>query len=88
MIKIIKHRADPVLYSASSDRKARLKNEMGLKCIQKKKIKATTNSKHKHPVTPNLRNQKFEVSEPGMVIEAVIQEWIEVFYCRIRRHSA
>jgi len=34
---------------------------------QKKKFKATTNSKHKLPVAPNLLNRQFEVKEPDRV---------------------
>ena len=54
------------------DRIHRLKKEMGLECIQKKRWKATTNSKHKHPVAPNLLDQKFDISTPGMVFGADI----------------
>ena len=34
---------------------------------QKKKFKATTNSKHNLPVAPNLLNRQFEVNEPDRV---------------------
>lgn len=53
---------------AGRDRIHRLKLEMGLYCIQKRKFIATTNSNHKHPVAPNLLEQNFDVEEPGMVI--------------------
>ena len=49
------------------DRIARLRREMGLRCIQKRKFKATTNSTHSLPVVGNLLNQEFGVSEPGTV---------------------
>lgn len=49
------------------DRIARLRREMGLKCIQKRKFKATTNSTHSLPVVENLLNQEFAVSDPGTV---------------------
>jgi putative transposase len=49
------------------DRISRLRREMGLKCIQRKKFKATTNSKHNLPVAPNLLDQQFEIAEPGQV---------------------
>lgn len=49
------------------DRIHRLRKELNLKCIQNKKFKATTNSKHDLPVAPNLLGQKFEISEPGKV---------------------
>lgn len=47
------------------DRIGRLRREMGLKCIQRKKFKATTNSKHNLPVAPNLLDQQFDIREPG-----------------------
>lgn len=54
------------------DRIHRIKSLMGLWCIQTKKFKATTNSKHKHPVAPNLLDQKFDIEEPGLVVGADI----------------
>jgi transposase InsO family protein len=50
------------------DRIHRLRKELGLKCIQNKKFKATTNSSHDLPVAPNLLDQKFEVDGPGKVL--------------------
>jgi putative transposase len=49
------------------DRIGRLRHKMGLKCIQRKKFKATTNSKHNLPVAPNLLDQQFDIIEPGQV---------------------
>jgi putative transposase len=49
------------------DRISRLRKEMKLTCKQRKKFKATTNSKHNLPVVPNLLDQQFEVSAPGKV---------------------
>ena len=49
------------------DHIARLRKEMGLKCIQHKKFIATTNSNHDLPVAPNLLDQDFSVMEPGTV---------------------
>lgn len=49
------------------DHITRLRKELGLRCIQKKKFKATTNSKHNLPVAPNLLNQEFNVPEPAIV---------------------
>ncbi len=40
---------------------------MGLKCIQVKKFKITTDSKHHLPVAENLLQQKFSVSVPSTV---------------------
>ena len=51
----------------SRDRIGRLRKEMGLKCKQCKKFKATTNSKHDLPVEPNLLSQEFSVNDPGTV---------------------
>jgi transposase InsO family protein len=39
----------------------------GVSAKQKKKFKATTDSKHKLPVAPNLLNRQFEVKEPDKV---------------------
>jgi putative transposase len=49
------------------DRISRLRKEMGLRCVQQKKFKATTNSAHSLPVAPNLLNQNFTVADPGTV---------------------
>jgi transposase InsO family protein len=49
------------------DHISRLRKEMGLKCIQKKKFKVTTDSKHDLPVAVNLLEQKFNVSVPATV---------------------
>jgi putative transposase len=45
----------------------RLRRKNGLRCVQKKKFKATTDSKHKMPVAPNLLEQDFDVATPGQV---------------------
>jgi putative transposase len=45
---------------------------MGLKCIQERKSKATTNSAHLLPVAKNLLNQQVTVNEPGTVYGADI----------------
>jgi len=45
----------------------RLRHKHGIRCKQKRKFKATTDSTHKMPVAPNLLNQKFEVSKPNQV---------------------
>jgi putative transposase len=37
----------------------RLRKELGIRCRQKKKFKATTNSNHSLPVASNLVDQKF-----------------------------
>ena len=49
------------------DRISRLRREMGLRCVQRRKFKATTNSAHSLPVVPNLLNQNFTVVDPGTV---------------------
>ena len=45
----------------------RLRKELGLRCIQNRKFKATTNSAHDLPVAPNLLDQNFNVDGPGKV---------------------
>jgi transposase InsO family protein len=49
------------------DHIGRLRKELGLRCKQKRKFKATTNSKHKLPTVPNLLHQEFAPAAPGMV---------------------
>lgn len=42
----------------------RIRKVLGIRCTQKKKFKATTDSTHTLPVADNLLGQKFTVSEP------------------------
>jgi putative transposase len=43
----------------------RLRRKLDLRCRQKRKFKATTNSKHDLPVAPNLQQQDFSVPVPN-----------------------
>ncbi|MDP2815981.1 MAG: IS3 family transposase [Rectinemataceae bacterium] len=52
---------------AGRDHITRLRKEMGLRCIQIKKFKATTNSKNGLPISPNRVDQKFAITTPGMI---------------------
>lgn len=45
----------------------RIRRKLGLRCKQKRKFKATTDSKHKLPVAENLLNQEFKVYAPDRV---------------------
>ncbi len=45
----------------------RIRSKLGIRCKQKRKFKATTYSQHGLPVSENLLNQRFEVSEPNKV---------------------
>lgn len=49
------------------DRISRLRKEMGLRCIQRRKFRPTTDSRHNLPIAPNLLEQNFTVAEPGRV---------------------
>ncbi|KAI5911967.1 IS3 family transposase [Azoarcus sp. PA01] len=49
-------------FAAGRDRIARLRRELGLRCRQKRKFKATTNSNHSLPVAENLLGQTFAPS--------------------------
>lgn len=49
------------------DRLARLRKELRLRCKQKRKFRATTNSNHNLPVAPNLLNQTFAPTAPNQV---------------------
>lgn len=54
-------------FVAGRDRIARLRKELGLRCKQKRKFIATTNSNHGFPVAENLLNQKFTPSTPNQI---------------------
>ncbi len=45
----------------------RIRRKLGLYCKQKRKFKATTDSKHKLPVAENMLKQQFKVYEPNTV---------------------
>jgi putative transposase len=49
------------------DHISRLRLEMGLRCIQRRKFRATTYSNHNLPTAPNLLNQEFYGLLPGQV---------------------
>ena len=52
---------------AGRDRIGRLRREMGLRCKQKRKFKATTNSNHNLPVAESLLDQQFFPTAPNQV---------------------
>jgi putative transposase len=43
----------------------RIRKKLGLRCRQKRKFKATTDSKHRLPVAPNLLDRRFAVAKPN-----------------------
>ena len=43
----------------------RIRGELGLRCKQKRKFKATTDSRHNLPVAPNLLGRKYAVAAPN-----------------------
>jgi putative transposase len=45
----------------------RIRKKLGIRCRQKRKFKATTDSRHKLPVVENLLDQQFRVSQPNTV---------------------
>ena len=45
----------------------RIRKKLGIHCRQKRKFKATTDSRHKLPVAQNLLNQQFKVNQPNSV---------------------
>lgn len=45
----------------------RIRRKLGLRCKQKRKFKATTNSNHSLPVAPNLLEQNFAATAPNQV---------------------
>jgi len=44
-----------------------IRKKLGIRCVQKRKFKATTDSRHCFPVAENLLDQNFSVSEPNKV---------------------
>ena len=52
---------------AGRDRIGRICKQEGLGCIQRRKFKATTNSRHDLPIEPNLLSQDFASHAPGEV---------------------
>src|SRR5206468_7093474 len=49
------------------DRVGRLRRELELRCKQRRKFVATTNSRHDLPVADNLLEQRFSPTRPGEV---------------------
>ena len=45
----------------------RIRRKLGIRCKQKRKFKATTNSKHTLPVAENILGQQFRVTAPNKV---------------------
>ncbi len=45
----------------------RIRKKLGIRCKQKRKFKATTDSKHKLPVAENILGQQFKVAGPNTV---------------------
>ena len=45
----------------------RIRKKLGICCKQKRKFKATTDSRHKLPLAENLLGQRFQVDEPSKV---------------------
>jgi len=52
-------------FPVGRDRLARLRQALGLRCRQRRKFKATTNSKHDLPVAENLLDQTFAPNAPN-----------------------
>lgn len=51
----------------SENRVARLMHDNGIVAAQKRRFRATTNSKHNYPVWPNVVNRNFAVEKPNAV---------------------
>jgi len=51
----------------SENRVARVMRVNGIVAVQKRKFRVTTNSKHNHPVWPNVLNRNFVVEKPNAV---------------------
>jgi putative transposase len=51
----------------SLHRVRRIRRDLGIRCRQKKKVKAINNSKHSFPVAPNLLEEQFVAKVPCQV---------------------
>lgn len=51
----------------SKKRVERLMRELGIRARHKRQFRVTTNSKHNHPIAPNLLNRQFQVDAPNRV---------------------
>ena len=54
-------------HNVSRRRISRLMDQANLACKTKRKFKATTDSKHDKPISPNLLDREFNVSQPDQV---------------------
>ena len=63
----IREELKKIYVCVSRRRVARLMKTAGIHVKTKKRFKATTDSKHKFPVAPNLLNREFKVDEQGKV---------------------
>ena len=54
-------------FVAGRDRIARLRRELGIRCRQKRKFKATTNSNHNLPLAENVLDQTFTPNAPDKI---------------------
>ena len=45
----------------------RIRKKLGIRCKQKRKFKATTDSRHRLPVAENLLSQQFKAYQPNTV---------------------
>jgi len=63
----MKRALNALSYPVSRQKTRKLMQEAGVKVLQRKKYKVTTNSNHKMPVYDNLLNRQFDVSEVNTV---------------------
>jgi putative transposase len=63
----IKHALNVLSFPVSRQKARRLMKEAGVKVLQRKKYKVTTNSNHKMPVYENLLDRQFNVNEANAV---------------------
>jgi len=63
----VKHELAAQGHDVGRDRVGRLRRELELRCKQRRKFVATTNSRHDLPVAENLLEQRFAPTRPGEV---------------------
>ncbi len=58
-------------YSCSRGRMHRLMKAAGIHSLRKNAYKATTNSRHSHPIAPNLLQRQFSFAQPNLAWGAI-----------------
>ena len=67
----MKHALNALGYPVSRQKARKLMREAGVKVLQRKKYKVTTNSNHKQPLYENLLQREFDVAQANRVLSLI-----------------